>query len=146
MKSRRKTIWKIAGITVGVLCLLAAAFLVVLQSSWFRNEVRKRIVTQVETATGGKVEIGAFDYDWRKLTADLQGFVIHGTESPPAAPLLRVERLLITVRVFSILKRTADFSSIILPRPQVNLIVAADGSTNLPTPPLTRKKNPNPIE
>jgi translocation and assembly module TamB len=138
MKFTRKTVWKIAAIGGALFCVVAVAFLVILQSNWFRNEVRKRIVAQVETATGGKVEIAGFDYDWRKLTADLQGFVIHGTEAAPAPPLLRVETARITVRVISVLKRSADVSSIVLTRPEVNLIVAPDGSTNLPTPRVAR--------
>jgi uncharacterized protein involved in outer membrane biogenesis len=98
----------------GVLfCTLAVLLLGVLQSDWFRDQVRRRIVTQVEAATGGKVEIAAFDYDWRKLTADLRGFVIHGMEPLAAAPLLRVETARITVRIISLLERTADVSSIV---------------------------------
>jgi translocation and assembly module TamB len=146
MKFTRKTIWKIAAAAGAFLCLLVMAFVFVLQSDWFRDQVRKRIVAQVEMATGGKVEIGGFDYDWRKLTADLRGFVIHGTEAATAAPLLRVEEARITVRVISILERSADVSSIVLTRPQVNLIVAQDGSTNLPTPLVARKTNRSPIE
>ena len=62
MKFTRKTVWKIAAIGGALFCVVAVAFLVILQSNWFRNEVRKRIVAQVETATGGKVEIAGFDY------------------------------------------------------------------------------------
>ena len=146
MKSVRKTLWKTATIVGALLCVLAIALLVVLQSNWFRDELRKLIIKQVETATGGKVEIGGFDYDWRKLTVDLRGFVIHGTEAPAEAPLLRVETARVTVRVISVLEHSADVSSIVLARPQVNLIVAADGSTNLPTPPVARKKRKDAIE
>jgi translocation and assembly module TamB len=139
MKNMSKTIWKIVAILAALACLLAVALLLVLQSAWFRDQVRKRIIAQVETATGGKVEIRAFNYNWQTLTANLQGFVIHGTEASPAPPLLRVESASITVRVISILKRSVDISSIILTRPQVNLIIAPNGSTNLPTPKLVHK-------
>ncbi len=138
MKVTRKSLWKIAAVAVVLLCVLSLVTVAILRSDWFRDEVRKRIVSQVQTATGGSVEIGAFDYNWQNLTADLSGFVIHGTESAPAAPLLRVERARVTVRVISILERSADISSIVLTRPQVNLIVAPDGSTNLPTPAVAR--------
>jgi len=138
MKIARKSVWKIAAIAAAILCALAVCLVLLLQSNWFRDEVRKRIVAQVETATGGKVEIGKFDYHWRTLTLDFRDFVIHGTEAPPADPLLRVEQALITVRILSVLERSADISSISLSKPQVNLIVASDGSTNLPTSPLAR--------
>ncbi len=138
MKVTRKSLWKIAAIALAFLCLLSLVTIAILRSGWFRDEVRKRIIAQVQTATGGTVEIGGFDYDWQNLTADLNGFVIHGTEPGSAAPLLRVERARVTVRVISILERSADISSIILTRPQVNLIVAPDGSTNIPTPAVAR--------
>lgn len=139
MKATRKTIWKIAALLVALVCVLGLALVAVLQSGWLRDEVRKRIIAQVETATGGKVEIGAFDYDWRNMTANLRGFVIHGTEAAPADPLLRIERASVTVKVISIFERSADISSIILTRPQVNLIIFPDGSTNLPAPAVVRK-------
>ena len=119
--------------------MLSIAFVTVVQSDWFRDQVRQRIVEQVEKATGGKVEIARFDYDWHTVAADLNGFVLHGKEAPAADPLLRVERIHVAIRVISILERSADISSIVLTRPQVNLIVAPDGSTNLPTPPVARR-------
>ena len=146
MTFNRKTFWKAVAIAAALFCVLAVAFVWVLQSAWFRDQVRRRIVAQVENATGGRVEIAGFDYDWRKLTGDLQGFVLHGTEPLGAAPLLRVAAVRVEVRVISLLERSADVSSIVLKRPQVNLLVAADGSTNLPTPPLARKNSTKPLE
>ncbi len=138
MKITRKAGWVIAATAAGLLCVFVLVILGLLQSDWFRDEVRKRIITQVETATGGRVEIGHFDYDWRSMTADLEGFVIHGKETPPADPLLRIDDARITVRVISVLERVADISSVVLTRPQVNVIVMPDGSTNLPTPPAAK--------
>ncbi len=143
MKIARKSLWKIAAASLALVCALVVCLILVLQSNWFRDQLRKRIIAQVETATGGKTEIGSFDYDWRTLTVDIKDFVIHGTEAPPANPLFRVARARITVRVLSVVKLSADISSIVLAKPQVNLIVAPDGSTNLPTSPIARKsKNP----
>ncbi len=142
----RKVIWRTLAAGVVLLCVLAAATVWVLQSAWFRDQVRRRIVAQVEDATGGKVEIAAFDYQWRKLTADVHGFVLHGTEPPGAAPLLNVESAQVTVRIISVLERSADVSSIILRRPQVNLIVAPDGTTNLPMPLRARRNGQDPLQ
>jgi uncharacterized protein involved in outer membrane biogenesis len=113
MRIRGKTIWIALAIAGVLFCTLAVALLGVLQSNWFRDQVRRRIVAQVEAATGGKVEIAAFDYDWRKLTANLRGFVIHGTEPPAAKPLFSVETARITIRIISILEHSADVSSIV---------------------------------
>ena len=146
MPISRKIIWRTLAAGVALLCVLAVVMIGVLQSAWFRDQVRRRIVAQVEEATGGKVEIAAFDYDWRKLTADIHGFVLHGTEPPGAAALLNVESAQVTVRIISVLERSADVSSIILRRPQVNLIVTPDGSTNLPTPPRARRNGKDPLQ
>jgi translocation and assembly module TamB len=147
MNPSRKTVYKALAAAGTLFCVLAAVGLLwVLQSNWFRDQVRRRIVAQVEATTGGRVEIAAFDYDWRARTADLRGFVIHGTEPPDAAPLLSVEDAQITVKIISILERSADVSAVVLTRPQVNVIVAADGSTNLPTPLKLRKTSQDPIQ
>jgi translocation and assembly module TamB len=146
MKLRRKTIGMALGIGGIVLCLVAMAVLWVLQSAWFRDQVRRRIVVQVEATTGGRVEIAAFDYHWRELTADLRGLVIHGTEATGAAPLVSVESASVTVKIISILERSVDVSALVLTRPQVNLIVSSDGSTNLPVPLRLRKTGRDPIQ
>src|SRR5262245_34128790 len=80
----------------------------VLRSGWFREKVRERITAEVEKATGGKVEIGSFEYDWRKLTAEVQGFVLHGTEPAGEAPLFRAERIRVGIRIISALKKDVD--------------------------------------
>ena len=60
----------------------------ILQTNWFKGKVRARIVSIAETATGGRVEIGTFDYNWRNLTVELAPFVVHGKERPGEAPFL----------------------------------------------------------
>jgi len=142
----RKIIWRTLAALVALVCVLTAMTIWVLQSEWFRDQVRRRIVAQVEESTGGKVEISGFDYNWRNLTAEIHGFVIHGKEPPGAAPLFNVETAQVTVRIISVLERNADVSSIILRRPQVNLIVAADGTTNLPTPLKARQTGKDPLQ
>jgi translocation and assembly module TamB len=146
MKFTRKTIWTAVGSAAILFGILAVALVYVLQSAWFRDQIRQRLIAQVEKATGGRVEIAGFDYDWHKLTGDLQGFVIHGTEPSDAAPLLRVETARVTVRIISLLERSADVSSIVLTRPQVNLIVAPDGATNIPTPRIPRTRSKTAIQ
>lgn len=145
-KLSRKAIWRTLAAAIALFCVVAGVAVLVLQSDWFRDQVRRRIVTQVEETTGGKVEIAGFDYNWRNLTADIHGFTLHGTEGAGAAPLLSVEMARVTVKIISVLERSADVSSIVLTRPRVNLIVAADGSTNMPTPRKARKNGKDPIQ
>jgi len=51
-------------------------------SAGFENLVRKRLVSRLETATGGRVEIGSFHWRLLSLEAEASGVVIHGLEGP----------------------------------------------------------------
>src|SRR5258708_13231663 len=82
--TRRKTIF--IRTVLGSLSLIAMVILVGLlisQSDWFKNKVRDRIVAVVETATGGRVEIGSFDYHWHTMTPPVHPFILHVPTPPP---------------------------------------------------------------
>ncbi len=120
-----------------ILALVTLAFAIavfVAQSSWLREQVRQRIVAEAEKATGGRVEIDSFQLDWRTLTAQVNNFVIHGSEPAGSSPLLRVRSITIKLKVISFLKKTVDVESVDAAEPQVHLIVHPDGTTNVPQP------------
>jgi translocation and assembly module TamB len=114
--------------------VLAGASLYILQSPWFKQQVRSRLISTVERTSGGRVELKSFHYDWRSLTAELQGFVLHGSEPADAPPLFQADRIRIGFRVVSILRRKIDLASIVIDSPRVYVLVRPDGSTNIPTP------------
>jgi translocation and assembly module TamB len=122
-----------AGLVVAVL----TAGLVLVQSQWFKNKIREKIVAVTERATGGRVEIGSFSYNWRDLTAQVAPFVLHGTEPASAPPLLRADAIKIRLRVISLLEKKVDIAALVLESPRVHVTVAADGSTNVPRPRFT---------
>lgn len=126
-------LWCLAGLAV----LLLAALLV-LQSRWFHDRVRGRILAELGDATGGRVELADFDLRWRGLAAELRGLVIHGTEGPGEAPLFRARSVRVGLKVVSIFKRETDIQSLAVEAPEINLIVYPDGRTNLPAPRLRR--------
>ena len=141
---RKTVLFVLAGVALpGV--LLAAAGIVVLQTAWFRDQVRNRIVYELETATGGRVEVGGFDFDWRRLNASVHGLVIHGLENAAEAPLFRAESVDVGLRIISVLKKQVDLQSLAIREPRVNFIVYEDGSTNLPRP-KARQRTRDPIE
>ena len=72
---------------------------------WFRNFVRTKIVATVEEATGGRVELGSFNFTWNQLRADVNDFVIHGLEPAGAAPLLRAKHVQVDLKLLSPLER-----------------------------------------
>jgi translocation and assembly module TamB len=110
----------------------------VLRSDWFREKVRQRIVAEVEKATGGRAEIGAFQFDWKRMRAEVDGFVLHGSEPPDAPPLFRADAIVVGIKVISVLKRSVDLQYLDVRHPQVYAILYADGHTNLPAPKVRR--------
>jgi len=125
-----------------VLLLLAGAGIFVARSAWLEEKVRERIVSEAERSTGGRVEIGAFAFDWNTLTARLDQLTIHGTEPAGEAPLLTVNRVAIGLKINSMLERDFDIARIEVDAPRAHLIFHADGTTNIPRPKTPRLRKP----
>lgn len=115
-----------------VVVLIAATW--VSQTEWLKNKIRERIVGEIERTTGGRAEIGKFDYNWQSITAEVAPFVLHGTEPASSPPLLRAARIRIGLRIISFLEQKIDIASLTMEQPEIHVTVNPDGSTNLPTP------------
>jgi translocation and assembly module TamB len=146
MSRRSRLALIISGAVFGLIFVLAVTAVVVLRSAWFREQVRQRIVAEAEKATGGRAEIGSFDFDWSTMTARLKGFVMHGTEPAGSPPLLRVRSITVVLKIVSMLRRTVDVQSIDVDQPQAHVIVSPDGNTNVPEPRTPRATNKTPVE
>jgi translocation and assembly module TamB len=127
------------GVTLAVLAAIAISAVVAVRSGWLREKIRERVVSEAEKATGGVVEIGRFDFDWRSLTATLDGFRIHGTEKGDAAPLLAIDHVVVGMRIISLFERKFDVAAVRLENPRAHVMIEADGMTNLPQPRLSGK-------
>ncbi|HUS07032.1 MAG TPA: translocation/assembly module TamB domain-containing protein [Bryobacteraceae bacterium] len=136
----------IGGGLVGLLLLVVVAALLILPSHWFAEKVRQRLVAEVETASGGKAEIGAFKVDWKTLTADVRPFILHGTEPASEKPLFRAESITLGIKIISLMKKQFDLASLTLDKPEINLLVDANGHTNFPEPKLKHASEKDPIE
>lgn len=112
----------------------------ILQSTWLREAIRQNIVSEIEGSTGGRVELGDFQYDWHTLTAEFGRLVVHGTESREQPPLLRVESGRLRLRIVSLITRDVHIASLTVERPEIHLLTRADGTTNIPTPRLARNR------
>jgi translocation and assembly module TamB len=88
----------------------------------------------MEKSIGGKVELRNFRFDWNSLTAEVDGLVVHGTEPPGEAPLLRAAKVIVGLKLISLAKKQFDVASIDVTEPQANLLIAVDGRTNIPEP------------
>lgn len=130
-----------AGSFVALLAIAAGIGVGVLRSGWLRGEIRNHVIAEAEKATGGKVDIGALQIDWKTLTAQIDDLVIHGTEPAGAAPLLAVKRVVIGFRVLSFIERRFDVARVEGENPRANVMIGADGATNLPHPKLPKGSN-----
>lgn len=137
--SKAKRFWLGAALAAAVVLLAATAALLVLRSAWFHEKVRQRIVQEVERFTGGRAEIGRFRFDPQQLRAEVADFVLHGKESREEPPLFSADSIAIDFRVLSFVRRDIVLTRVTLRRPELNIVVYPDGSTNLPEPAVKRE-------
>src|SRR5581483_6799215 len=132
--NRRRRFALVGAALTGLLVLLIGAAIAVLQSSWFRDRVRERIITETERVTGGRVEVGNFRFDWKRLRAEVSGFVVHGTEARASAPLFRANSVAIDLRLASVLRKPLYIDSLEVRAPTIHLMIDPSGRTNVPEP------------
>jgi translocation and assembly module TamB len=121
------------GLAALILLVLTATILTV-RTDWFRNYVKQKIITATEDGTGGKVDIGSFDFAWTRLRAVVTDFVIHGNEPAGSDPFVRASRVELDLRLFTSVTHPFELAYLGVDKPAVNILVFADGHTNIPTP------------
>jgi translocation and assembly module TamB len=117
-----------------LLILTAVASYFVASSAAFENLVRKRIIAQIESATGGRAEIGSFHWRLLHLEAEADRVVIHGTEDTTDAPYAEIDHLRVQISILGFFTPHILLRDLELDRPMLHLIVYPDGSTNQPRP------------
>jgi len=132
--TRQRIAWIAAGGLAGLVLGGAVAAVLVLRSAWFYEQVRERVVNAMETATGGRVEAGSFQFDWKRLRAEIRMLAIHGTEPPGKPPLFRARTVAVGLKIISILERRVDIQYLEVVEPRIFLTIDSDGRTNLPAP------------
>ncbi len=133
--------WVLGGLTVLVLVLFGV-FAWYSTTPDFERRVSREIVSVLENATGGRVELGRIRFDIWHLEVEANGLVIHGLEAPGEAPYLAVDKILLRVRLFDFFSRATgtggparvSLNYLRVEHPRVHLIVDKDGKTNQPVP------------
>lgn len=129
-KPRRR--WKV------VLVVLVSCLAVLCAGLWytttdrFQRYVRQRLVAEVERITGGRAEIGGFHIVPFLMQVEVRDITVHGTEPPGEKPLVHIDHLLAHVKLDSLLRTQLAFRSLTLEHPVVHLVIAPDGTTNVP--------------
>jgi translocation and assembly module TamB len=127
--------WKRILVALAALVTLAiGASVLVLRSSWFHDKIRAAIVSTVADATGGRVSIGAFRFDWKQMRAEVSALQIAGREAAGKPPLFRADSVTVGLKILSLWKRDVDVRSLDIRNPRIYLVFYPDGSTNIPAP------------
>ena len=121
--------------TIGTVLLSVVVFLGwYLTSPQFHDSMRRRLISRLEQMTGGRVELGRFDWNLSKLEFDVQDLTIHGLEGPNEVPYAHADRVWIDARLISLFRRQIALDRVRIERPVFHLLVYPDGHTNQPKP------------
>ena len=143
---KRHTVWRVLGwsaITlVALLIVLFVGFWYYTTTADFQRRVGAKVVSVLEDATGGRVELGHISFDLRHLAIEADDLVIHGTEPAGQAPYISVHRLLLRIKLHTFLaqgtstgpKSHVSVSYLRAEQPHFHLIVDKNGQTNQPVP------------
>jgi translocation and assembly module TamB len=142
----RRLILRLVAAGVVLLALVVVAAYFVLQSQWFYDKVRARLIAEVERATGGRAEIGAFHFDRANFSFTVNDFVLHGTEPAGKPPLFRAASVKVGLKLISLIKPNIDILSLDVAQPVVYLVIERDGRTNIPEPKVKRTGTRNAME
>jgi translocation and assembly module TamB len=120
---------------VGILIL--SAFLLAgwyLTSASFQERVRVRVVTELQRSTGGRVELGTFQWNLSQLEFEARNLTIHGREGAGELPFFHADRVLVRMRIASVLSQRVALSYMEVERPVIHVVAYPDGTTNQPQP------------
>ncbi len=144
-KKRRRALRVMAWVAASLMLLmilLAAAATWYTRTADFQRRVGGEVVSVLENATGGRVELQHISFSLWHLAIEADGLVIHGTEGPGQMPYLSAAKIFVRLHLNMILTHIRGYgpqSRISLrylgvEQPKVHLIVYKDGHTNQPTP------------
>jgi translocation and assembly module TamB len=112
----------------------------------FQQRMRRRVIAELEQATGGRVELGQLHTIPFRLRVDARNLTIHGREAADQAPFLQVERIQAELKIISLFEQSIGLHSLVLERPIFHVIAYPDGTTNIPTPSVKLSSNRTAVE
>jgi translocation and assembly module TamB len=118
----------------GLVVALIIAAIIFIQTSWFGNALRSRVVSTLEESTGGSASVGSASLSPSTSNLTLTDVVLRGSEPSGAPPFLRAKSIVLHLNRSAMLHGSVDIRSAVLHEPQVNLQVAPNGTTNAPHP------------
>jgi len=137
----RGTLWTLGSITL-LLIVLFGLFAWYTTTPDFEHRVEREVVSVLENATGGRVEVKRVQFHLWQLAIQADGLVIHGLEAPNEAPYLSIDKIALRLKIVNLFSRVVgrglashvSLNYLRVEHPQFHLIVDKDGRTNQPTP------------
>ncbi|MBV9610442.1 MAG: hypothetical protein JO187_12855, partial [Acidobacteria bacterium] len=127
----RKLVRWIAGVVVALLVVVAIA-LVLVQNHGFQNYVIRKVLKDTSESTNTRISIKGFSLHPAKLSIDIYGATVHGTEPDNAPPLLAADHVALGIKIISFLHQQWNLDHLIIDHPAVNLVVDKNGNSNIP--------------
>ncbi len=138
---RRVLLWFLGSAFV-LLFVLALGLSWYTKTADFQRRVGGQVVSILEDATGGKVDLGHISFDLWHLAIEVDGLVIHGTEPAGEMPYLSAAKIFVRIKINTFLSHTVGRGAqshvglryLRVEQPHVHLIIDKDGKTNQPVP------------
>ncbi len=138
-----KVRWRKVGlVTLAVLLVAAGAAVVLWKTGEVERWARALVISQVDKATGGKLELSGFHLSLAPFTVELDGFTLHGRESAGERPFLRIARIVVHLDFRKLLEGKVVLGGVTVDRPDVYVRMDRDGHSNLPSPPHGKPSKP----
>src|SRR5882724_822374 len=126
----------------GRFILIAGAVLVALLAAggWytttdrFHSWLHSRVVTLLQDATGGRVELGGFHMIPFRLRMEARDLTIHGAEKTGSIPFGHADTVVADVQLVPLLGGQVILNRLTLEHPVVRVEFGADGTSNIPEP------------
>ena len=126
----------------GLVAVLVLALTWYTGTADFQKRVGGEVVSYLEGATGGRVELRHLSFHLWHLGVEADGLVIHGTEGPGQMPYLSASKILLRLHFNMILTHIRGLGPqsrislryLRVEQPRFHLIVDKDGHSNAPVP------------
>jgi translocation and assembly module TamB len=137
----RAALWGIGGLLLLVI-VVVGGFAWYSTTNDFQQRMGREVVSVLEDATGGRVELRGLSFSLWHLAIEVDGLVIHGLEGPGEAPYLSADKIQVRVKIASFfdhatgagLASHVGLNLLRVDHPQVHLMIDKDGKTNQPVP------------
>jgi translocation and assembly module TamB len=130
--ARHKVLTRIAIAVVALIVVLTLAAFLTLRSNAFHRFVLSEVVTHADEATGGKVQIGDFEFNLSTLRVDLYRLAFFKSDPSLGRISLSVAHLGVKLKIISLLGAKLSLRQIDIDRPVVDFVSSTERRSNRP--------------